>query len=293
MNQKKVSICIPTYQQVKYLKKTLDSIQLQDFDNYEIIVTDDSRDYSVRNLISTYSTSLPLRYFKNEQQLGSPNNWNQAISYAQGEYIKILHHDDWFNRKDSLGIFVEMLDRNPKIDFAFSATIAYEVKHHEQSIIYKANDEQLNKLKQNPEVLFLGNIIGSPSVTIYRRNCHYQFNSKLKWLVDVDFYIQVLVKNKIFSFCPEPLISTCVDADHQITRLCFNNKKIDLFEHAYLYNYSLSVPSKYNFKYLIYWIKLLKKYQINSWLDFKQIIGEETHKESFFYYLVLIASKLI
>jgi cellulose synthase/poly-beta-1,6-N-acetylglucosamine synthase-like glycosyltransferase len=43
MNHIKVSICIPTYQQVEYLKKTLDSIQFQDFHDYEIIVTDDKK----------------------------------------------------------------------------------------------------------------------------------------------------------------------------------------------------------------------------------------------------------
>jgi cellulose synthase/poly-beta-1,6-N-acetylglucosamine synthase-like glycosyltransferase len=38
----RVSICIPAYEQPDYLKVTLDSIIMQDFDDYEIVITDDS-----------------------------------------------------------------------------------------------------------------------------------------------------------------------------------------------------------------------------------------------------------
>ncbi|HWY12001.1 MAG TPA: glycosyltransferase, partial [Bacteroidia bacterium] len=54
MIRPKVSICIPTYMQIIYLQKTLDSILKQDYTNFELVVTDDSPDESVKNLLDKY-----------------------------------------------------------------------------------------------------------------------------------------------------------------------------------------------------------------------------------------------
>lgn len=291
MNSPKVSICIPTYQQVEYLKKTLDSIQIQGFTDYEIIITDDSRNNSVRDLILTYSLSLPIRYYLNEQQLGSPKNWNKTISYANGQYIKLLHHDDWFTSENSLECFVELLDNNPRAVFGFSSTLVYNVTNN-TSHIHRASNNQINKLKQNPEILFLGNIIGSPSATIYRNNIKYEYNQNLYWLVDIDFYIRFLGNNRDIAFSNQTLISTCNGAKHQVTQSCINNPQVDLFEHIYLYN-NLSNQSKYDLKYLFYMLGLFKKYKINSLLKLQQIVKNNFYQDFFLYYVMIALSKTI
>ena len=43
----KVSICIPCYKQTVFLKRTLDSITTQSYEDFEVIVTDDTPDYSI------------------------------------------------------------------------------------------------------------------------------------------------------------------------------------------------------------------------------------------------------
>ena len=45
-----ISICIPAYKRIDYLQKLLDSISIQTFKDYEVIVTDDSPDESVEIL---------------------------------------------------------------------------------------------------------------------------------------------------------------------------------------------------------------------------------------------------
>ena len=87
-----VSLCIPTYNQVDSLRKVLDSIAAQDFGDYEIIITDDSPGDSISQLLREYSFKGEVRYFKNSVRKGSPENWNQAIHHASGDYIKVLHH---------------------------------------------------------------------------------------------------------------------------------------------------------------------------------------------------------
>ncbi len=118
-----VSICIPAYNQTVYLRKVLNSIIEQDFNDYEIIITDDTPDDSIKKLIDEFDFQGRLKYFKNHSALGTPENWNEAIRKAGGEYIKIMHHDDFFTYNHSLAEFVKMLDENPECDFAFSSSL--------------------------------------------------------------------------------------------------------------------------------------------------------------------------
>ena len=55
-----ISICIPAYKRVNYLKRLLESVAIQTFNDYEVIITDDSDDNSVRELADQYSGKLNL-----------------------------------------------------------------------------------------------------------------------------------------------------------------------------------------------------------------------------------------
>ena len=186
----KVSICIPTYNNVDLVKRALGSVLNQTFFDYEIIITDDSDHDAVKAFVLAIDDTR-IRYVKNPVQLGSPANWNAAVSIAQGDYIKILHHDDWFPNSNCLQKFVDLLDENPKCILGFSSTQAC---HSESAVDYLAcpTREQLDSLYKNPVVLFFANFIGAPSTTIFRRDWFVPFDSKLKWVVDIDFYISVL-----------------------------------------------------------------------------------------------------
>jgi glycosyltransferase involved in cell wall biosynthesis len=172
---KKVSICIPAYKRPDVLKRTLDSVFEQDFTDFEVIVTDDSPDDSVKNLISSYPEGS-ISYFKNAERLGSPENWNESIRKAQGEYIKILHHDDWFASRQSLRIFVSMLEKNPNADIAFSGSCDIYPNY---KTVHIMNNNVRTRIANEPEFIFHGNWIGAPDVCIFRNE--KSFFSILIW----------------------------------------------------------------------------------------------------------------
>ena len=60
----KVSICIPVYKQVECLHRALNSIRDQTFQDYEIIVTDDTPDDSIKNMMENFNFGNRLKYFK-------------------------------------------------------------------------------------------------------------------------------------------------------------------------------------------------------------------------------------
>ena len=234
MKVPKVSICIPTYNQTIFLKRNLESILIQNYNDYEVIITDDSTTNEVENLVNSYDFNGRLVYIKNIERLGSPNNWNEAMAHAKAEYIKILHHDDWFTTRESLGTFVNAMERNNECMFAFS----YSTTHFKNIFkkIHSVDISIINLLISEPERLIISNYIGGPSSTIFRKSLNIEFDKNLKWLVDVDFYINCIKKSSNLFCIKEPLVATIAWEDHQITRQFEKNKNKELLEYFYVYS---------------------------------------------------------
>lgn len=226
----KVSICIPAYNQAEHLKKAIDSIICQTYTDYEIVITDDSQGTIVKDLVEQYQTDK-IKYYKNVITLGSPENWNESIRKASGEYIKILHHDDWLNFDDSLAKYVKLLDDNPETDFAFSATQA--IFPRGEDWVHAISEKQLKKVKENPLILCYNNIIGAPSTTIIRKNAQLVFDPKLKWHVDIDYYLRQISNNNNIAYSPELLVVTYI-ADGRVSEECLGNKEVEVYEFFYL-----------------------------------------------------------
>lgn len=258
----KVSICIPAYKQVNYLRATLQSVAMQDFDDYELIVSDDSPDDSVRELLAEFSFGDRLTYVHNAPALGSPENWNAAIRLAKGEYVKILHHDDHFTAADSLRGFVRLLDDHPDADFGFAATRVEDVNSGLVRI-HRPSDAQLQDLQQDPATLFLGNCIGAPSATICRRSLGLDYDRRMKWLVDVEYYYRSLMHNGSFAYSPQPLIGTPTNASHQVTEICRDDATIELTE-AMLFFSKLTQAQREHAHVKRGWRQLFRRYRMRK-----------------------------
>lgn len=260
----KVSICIPAYKQVKYLGKLLDSVLIQTYTDFEIILTDDTPDDAVLSFIKKHPIYPKINYYKNTPAKGSPGNWNEAIRLAKGEYIKIMHHDDWFTQEDSLEKFVKALDENPSVVFAFCAS---KIKYANwfKRRINRLTPGDFKEIQQHPARLFKGNRVGGPSATIYRRGPHMFFDEQLVWLVDIDFYISFFTRRATILYIDEPLICTITNAAHSVTTQVEQNIKVEIFEHFYVYDKhknDFSNDPEYDLQCKNHLKELLKKYKV-------------------------------
>ncbi len=286
MNKLKVSICIPTYNQPELVKRCLDSIKKQNYKNFEVVITDDSTNYKIKDLVKNYTNSLNIKYIKNKIRLGSPENWNKSMKISSGEYIKIMHHDDWFINANSLSKFVEILDNNKNIDFAFSSSDAYG-ENNKFRFAHVPTKNEIKKIKKNKYYLFYRNIIGSPSSTIFRKKINIFFDNATKWVVDIDFYIRALEKNKKFYFHKEPLVCVSDQCLHQITATCKNNKEIEIKEYFYLYK----KINKNNYAIIKKIWELIKKYNIKSKNEIKDLTNNK--KIPLYLNILIIYNKII
>jgi len=257
-----VSICIPAYREPDLLRKLLNSIVIQTFDDYEVIITDDSVNDIVQNVVKDFEKDGRIKYFKNSETKGSPENWNEALKHASGKYIKIMHHDDWFSSQSALQEFVRIMEENPDAILSFCATDVID----ENGILkytYSPAPKDLKKLARDPYCLFDEVTIGAPSVTIFKNNLGILFDPKLKWVVDIDFYIRVLNTNPKFVFCPKPLVCVSSEALNRITNECLNNRDVNLFEYFYLYQ-KIETKNLSDCKYLMFIVRKLVAFSVKG-----------------------------
>jgi len=265
----KVSICIPAYEQPRNLQKCLESIEMQSFKDLEVIVTDDSKSNDLKIVVDSFLGRLNIKYFKNTPSLGSPENWNESIRHAIGKYIKILHHDDYFTDANSLEKMVKLLDENSdsKIVFCSSRHVDNRYNYHSSHI---PNHKSMQKVKNNPQILFLGNLIGAPSIMMYHRDINIYFDKRMKWLVDLDFYIRVLKDNN-FVYVQEELVSINIGEENRVTYICENDKNINIYEHIILLDKLEFSSLPFSFKF--YLLKMFLRFQIKSIQELTQLGG--------------------
>lgn len=158
----RVSIAIPTYEMhgkgAEMLKRCLDSIRSQTFKDYEIVISDNSKDDEIQKLCENYT----VEYFRNSN-IGMATNTNFAIEMSIGNLVKILYQDDYFAHETAL-----------------------------QTIIDNFNDSDnwlITACSNNPNPRYSDkNTLGSPSVLTIKGDNLVKFDDSLKWALDLDFY---------------------------------------------------------------------------------------------------------
>lgn len=242
----KVSICIPCYNNADEVERLLNSIYSQDYKDFEVNLSDDSADDATQKLVKAHYPDVNYRH--NQKPYGHIFNWNAAIRMAKGAYIKIMFSDDWFTDSTSLGAFAALLDNSPDAMLAFSGSrqvmtdgqdvgAMHHVTAEHQTGFYDrcADDAFIKGLTSDYRHLFLGNQIGAPSATIYRRGRELTlFDEKSNWASDMFLYFELLEKCHKFAYTKKPLVSIGVH-EHQYTE-SFSEKDMRIYnDYKYMY----------------------------------------------------------
>lgn len=254
-----ISICIPAYKRIDYLKRLLCSVEIQKFKDYEVIISDDSNDDSVAALLKNFNGRFEIKYFKNEKALGTPANWNHAISKATGEWIKLMHDDDWFSNEHSLEKFALATNNNNK--FIFSAYCNKTEITNDTEMMFFNENLKTNILK-NPLLLLAKNSIGPPSVTLFHNSIKDKYDEGLKWRVDIEYYIRNISKGIEFTYINELLINVGV-SESQVTNYCLNVPSVEIPEMYILLSKYGTSPLKNIMVYDAYW-RILRNTDIHS-----------------------------
>ena len=116
-NNPRVSIIIPTYNRVKMLEKSIESVFAQSYKDWELIIIDDaSSDETEVRMKELDSKEEAVRYMRipKIENKGISEYLNIGLRNARGKYIARIDDDDYWCHKDKLKLQVEFMENNPE-----------------------------------------------------------------------------------------------------------------------------------------------------------------------------------
>ncbi len=126
MQNKKVSIIMPTYNDAKSIVESMDSLRKQTYSNWEFIIVDDGSVDNTKQVVEEYRKKYGLEdhiyyiYQDNADQLKAILRGSEII---QGDYVFILHSDDLLATDNMLEQAVEYMEKNKTLDAIISDLI--------------------------------------------------------------------------------------------------------------------------------------------------------------------------
>lgn len=124
MKEELISVVVPIYNVEKYLRLCLDSLLVQTYTNFEVLMINDGSPDDSANICKEYLTKdRRFQYFEKEN--GGPSDTrNYGIEHSKGEYITFVDSDDWL-KETFLADLYEAITRTGA-DIALSTYVKYD-----------------------------------------------------------------------------------------------------------------------------------------------------------------------
>ncbi|MBM6815417.1 glycosyltransferase family 2 protein [Olsenella uli] len=92
-----ISVIVPVYNVERFLGRCLDSLIVQNYQDFEIILIDDRGTDGSSAIAQNYATRYPhlIRYIINSENLGLGATRDRGIAEARGEYLMFVDSDDY------------------------------------------------------------------------------------------------------------------------------------------------------------------------------------------------------
>ncbi len=120
MNDPMVSIGLPVYNGEIFIRKALDSLLKQDYDNFELIISDNASTDSTLFICKEYAEKdCRIRIITNENNKGILNNFGLVLKNAKGKYFMWAGCDDYWE-PTFVSTLVNFLEKNSSVSVVMS-----------------------------------------------------------------------------------------------------------------------------------------------------------------------------
>jgi len=194
-----ISIIIPIYNTEKYLKKCIDSVLSQTYDNLEIILIDDGSSDNSLSICQWYEKRYNKVKVIHQTNMGVSLARNVGINVAKGKLISFVDSDDWIESSMLEKLYLAIEKTNSDISFCNFSNLNHEESNnnicHNQCTTIKSNDA----LK---EVLIGTKIEPTVCGKLFRTGClkNKYFDSNISIGEDMLMLCQILIDTQKIAY---------------------------------------------------------------------------------------------
>jgi putative flippase GtrA len=216
-----VTIGIPAFRSAVFIEQAVRSALAQTYVNLEVLVIDDASDDGTLDVLSGLGDPR-LRILRNAENLGAVGNWNRVLAEARGEFVKVLHSDDFIEPEAIARQVAPMLaepgvvlvsSRRRIVDRAGSSVTVRGARWTTGRRDGRATVREMARAGRN--------MIGEPTATLLRADALAKaggFDAAYGYCVDLDLWARLLSVGDLY-FIHEPLASFRVSPDQWSVRL--------------------------------------------------------------------------
>lgn len=213
-----VSVIVITYNQEKYVARTLDAILAQRCDfPFEIVLSDDCSSDSTPAICQAYAERYPdvIRYMQNQANKGVVDNYFDTLRRTRGMYIADCGGDDVWCDPLKLQKEKDLLDANPN---AVLVHTDWAYLHEDSGALEDSDPDNLRQRWRKPMLpgmdYFIPMLTRSPNLLVhsctmmFRRDAfdrcdNPEFFSGRRWLSEDLQLIVALSREGDFAYLPD------------------------------------------------------------------------------------------
>lgn len=218
--QSLVSIITPTYNSEAFIAQTINSVQNQTYQNWELIIVDDASSDGTVELIQKFiENDSRIQLHKLIENSGAGVARNCAVQLAKGKYIAFLDSDDvWKSQK-----------LKKQVDFLLENNLPFTFSFYE---CINQDGKSLNRIVEAPRKLsyrqlffcnYVGNLTGIYDVEYFGKIVVSKIRKRQDWIM----WLTIVKKIKAAYVVPESL---AFYRNHQNS---ISSSKMDLIKYNY------------------------------------------------------------
>lgn len=270
MRRDLISILMPIGNcDIQILKKSLDSINNQTYENIEIVIVCDTTNLDVIHSIKNFAilTKFETKIIYNDNNIGITKSLNKSIKFSKGKFLARFDSDD-FMSVDRLEMQYKYLIKNKDIDIVFC--------NFKKFFFFKSFNLK-NHISNNKNILrwrmIFSNQFCHPTVMFRRKLIKkvYSYNEKYIVSQDYDLWTRIIISNTKFYIINKFLYFLRIHKKSvSISKRKIQNLNSINIGYKYLkLNFGKNLKlSKKNYEYLIYILNQhaydYEKYKLNA-----------------------------
>jgi glycosyltransferase involved in cell wall biosynthesis len=234
-----ISVIIPSYNHSHYIRRSIESVISQSYQDWELIIIDDGSKDDSNQIISSYKDDRIVHLTQENQ--GAHNTINRGLCLAKGDFLAVLNSDDEFHPTrlerclDVLHSDQEIMLVSTWIDIVDHDSRVISTKHAWRDMEpWPVANKHLSMAATDDYALnaLMSNFVSTTSNMVFRRELYEAIGGmrNLRFAHDWDFLLRACAEHKCLNL-DESLLSYRIHGTNTIS----SNRKAMLFEICWIF----------------------------------------------------------